>query len=88
MIYERIKILCEQNKISIYRVEKDLGFSASSIVKWKTAVPAADKLKAVADYFHLPMEYFLSDQKDASYKIKSRSPFFYTQVCQYPVTIE
>ncbi len=66
MIYERIKILCEQNKISIYRVEKDLGFSASSIVKWKTAVPAADKLKAVADYFHLPMEYFLSDQKDAS----------------------
>lgn len=66
MIYERIKFLCEQNKISIYRVEKDLGFSASSIAKWKTAVPAADKLKMVADYFHLPMEYFLSDQNETN----------------------
>ena len=66
MSYERIKSLCEQNKISIYRVEKDLGFSASSIVKWKTAVPAADKLKAVADYFNVPIEYFLSEQREVS----------------------
>lgn len=59
MIYEKVKELCEKKNVSIYRVEKDLGFSASSIVKWKNGVPAADKLKAVADYFNVPIEYFL-----------------------------
>ena len=59
MIYKKVKELCEKKNISIYRVEKDLGFSASSIVKWKNAVPGADKLKAVADYFNVPIEYFL-----------------------------
>ena len=59
MIYEKVKELCEKKNVSIYRVEKDLGFSASSIVKWKNTVPAADKLKAVADYFNVPIEYFL-----------------------------
>ena len=59
MIYKKVKELCEKKNVSIYRVEKDLGFSASSIVKWKYAGPAADKLKAVADYFNVPIEYFL-----------------------------
>ena len=63
MIYEKVKELCEKKKVSIYRVEKDLGFSASSIVKWKNAIPAADKLKAVADYFNVPIEYFLEERK-------------------------
>lgn len=66
VIYENIKELCKKKKISIYRIEKDLGFSASSIVKWKKAVPAADKLKAVADYLGVTMEYLLADQKEAS----------------------
>ena len=67
VIYENIKKLCKKKKISIYRVEKDLGFSASSIVKWKKAVPAADKLKAVADYLGVSMEYLLSDQKESAW---------------------
>lgn len=66
MIYENIKELCKKKKISIYRIEKDLGFSASSIVKWKKAVPAADKLKAVADYLGVTMEYLLADQKKSA----------------------
>lgn len=63
MIYEKVKELCKKKKVSIYRVEKDLGFSASSIVKWKNAIPAADKLKAVADYFDMPIEYFLEEKR-------------------------
>ena len=63
MIYEKVKELCKKKKVSIYRVEKDLGFSASSIVKWKNVIPAADKLKAVADYFNVPIEYFLEEKR-------------------------
>lgn len=62
MIYEKIKNLCQKNGVSIYKLEKDLEFSASSIVKWKTSTPAVDKLKAVADYFGVSIEYFLEEK--------------------------
>lgn len=63
MIYEKVKKLCKQKKVSIYRLEKDLGFSASTIVKWKKSIPAADKLKAVADYLHVSIEELLEDNQ-------------------------
>lgn len=62
MIYKKVSELCEKNNISIYRLEKDLGFSASSIVKWKTSKPTIDKIKAVADYFGVSIEYFLEEK--------------------------
>ena len=51
--------LCEKKKISIYRLEKDLKFAASTIVKWKESSPTVAKLKVVADYFDVSIEYFL-----------------------------
>ena len=59
MLFEKIKTLCEKREISIYRLEKDLGFSESSICKWKFSKPSAEKIKAVADYFGVSIEYFL-----------------------------
>lgn len=59
MIYERVKELCEKKNISIYRLEKDLQFPASTIVKWKESSPTVAKLKVVADYFGVSIEYFL-----------------------------
>lgn len=59
VIYERIRELCEMKAISIYRLEKDLQFPASTIVKWKDSSPTVAKLKVVADYFDVSIEYFL-----------------------------
>lgn len=64
MIYEKVKKLCKQKKVSIYRLEKDLGFSASTIVKWKKSIPAVDKLKAVADYLQVSIEDLLEDNQE------------------------
>ncbi|GAA6410634.1 hypothetical protein K040078D81_47510 [Blautia hominis] len=61
MIYEKIKHLCYKRHISIYRLEKDLGFSSCSVCKWKKSKPAVDKLQKVADYFGVPIEYFLEE---------------------------
>lgn len=62
MIYVKVQELCTQKGISIYRLEKDLGFPNSSINKWKTSNPTVDKLKKVADYFEVPLEYFLEEE--------------------------
>ena len=61
MIYEKVRKLCKQKKISVYRLEKDLGFSTSTIIKWKKSIPAANKLKAVADYLHVSIEELLEE---------------------------
>lgn len=59
MIYDRIKELCTQKGISIYRLEKDLGFSSCSICKWKTSSPSVDKVQKVADYLDVTVNYLL-----------------------------
>lgn len=59
MIFEKVQKLCEERGISIYRLEKILGFPGSSICKWKNSIPGADKLKKIADYFGVSIEYFL-----------------------------
>lgn len=59
MIYTRIKEMCEKKRISIYRLEKDLNFPASTIAKWKKSSPTVEKIKKVADYFGVSIEYFL-----------------------------
>lgn len=64
MIYIRIKEMCEKKHISIYRLEKDLKFPASTIIKWKTSSPTVEKIKAVADYFGVNIEYFLKTEEE------------------------
>lgn len=59
LIYDRIKELCTKKGISIYRLEKDLGFSSCSICKWKTSSPSVDKVQKVADYFDVTVNYLL-----------------------------
>ena len=62
MIYEKIAELCAEKGISIYKLEKDLGFSGCSICKWKKSTPTVDKLKNVADYFGVSIEYFINGE--------------------------
>lgn len=59
-LYDRIQKLCEERKISIARLESDCGFSNSTIKKWKaTSTPGVDKIKAIAQYFGVTVDYLL-----------------------------
>lgn len=63
VIYEKIKKLAISSHVSINRIEKDLGFSSSTISKWNNSNPTSGKLKQVADYFGVSMESLLEDEK-------------------------
>ncbi|GMS56983.1 hypothetical protein NUITMVRE36_39770 [Enterococcus raffinosus] len=63
VIYEKIKRLASKKGVSINRIEKDLGFSSSSISKWNSSNPTSSKLKQVADYLGVTMDYLLEDEK-------------------------
>lgn len=57
--FEIIKALCDKRKISINKLEEDLGYSKNTLYRLKTQNPGADKLKAIADYFQVTTDYLL-----------------------------
>lgn len=57
--YERIKEIAKKKKVSIYKIETDLGLSNGSIHKWAKHTPIADKINAVADYLGVSANYLM-----------------------------
>lgn len=60
-MYEKfVELLGKTNKTT-YRVSKDTGIPQNVFSNWKTgrSRPKTDKLKILADYFGVPIEYFL-----------------------------
>ena len=59
MIFGKISKLVSEKGISISSLEKTLGFGNGTIRGWKESSPSVEKLKKVADYFGVSIEYFL-----------------------------
>lgn len=65
-LYKKYEILRNKKGITDYRVAIDTGISKSTFSEWKSgrSNPKADKLKILADYFGVPIEYFLDDTEE------------------------
>lgn len=63
-MFDKIVKLCEKQSISIFVLEEKLGFGKCTILKWKKSSPTVNKLKKVADYFGVSVDYFLEDSVD------------------------
>lgn len=61
MIFANIKSLCDQNNMSLSRLEKELGFGNSTIAKWTQCSPSVDKLQKVAAYFGCTVDELLKE---------------------------
>ncbi len=62
MIFKKILKLAEERGITISHLEKSLGFGNATIKRWKKSYPRVDRLKKVADYFGVSVEYFLEEK--------------------------
>ena len=60
-MYQKFESLVKARGITAYRVAKDLGLAPTVFSDWKSgkSKPKADKLKKIADYFGVAIEYFL-----------------------------
>lgn len=56
-LYERIKLLAKERKISIRKLEEDLGYGNGTIGRWEKNSPGFDKVEKVADYFGVTTDY-------------------------------
>jgi len=64
-LYESIRMVCTENGISVNKLEKELGFARSSISKFNTSSPSYDKLKKMADYLGVTIDYLTSRDNDS-----------------------
>lgn len=58
-ILERIQLLCEERNITVSKLEAELEFGRGTLYKWNKSSPNTDKLSAVADYFHVSVDWLL-----------------------------
>lgn len=72
--FERVKILADQQKISIVQLEEKLGFSRNSLYAWKKNNPSTDKLQKVADYFNVSTDFILGRTNDQSVGMITEPP--------------
>lgn len=59
-----IRNLCSQNGITIAELERKLNFSNGQIARWQKSTPGVDRLKKVADYFDVSVDYLLDREKE------------------------
>lgn len=65
MFYDNLKELCERKQITIGYMAKQLGFSNATATYWKRgAIPKADTVKKIADYFNVTADELLNDLPD------------------------
>ncbi len=58
-LYEKIKELAAQKNVSIRQVEEKLGFANGTIRQWGKKNPGINKVKDVAKYFNVSVDFLL-----------------------------
>lgn len=59
--YKKYEELLLKNDITSYKVSKDTGLYSTLFSEWKSgkSCPKFDKIKILADYFGVSIEYFI-----------------------------
>ncbi len=60
-MYEKLQDLLDKTNKTAYQVAQETGVSTATLSNWKNGnyVPKVDKIKILADYFGVSIEYFL-----------------------------
>ena len=56
---QRVKRLCKEKKVPIYKLEKDLGYANGYIGQLKKGVFPDDRLKEIANYLGVSTSYLI-----------------------------
>lgn len=58
-IVNRIKNIAKLKGTNLFNIEKELGFSTSSIRKWDENSPSCDKIIKIASFLNVSIDYLL-----------------------------
>lgn len=62
MFFTKVENLCLSKGTPITQMVTNIGLSSSNVTSWKNgSIPRISTIKKIADYFNVPIEYFLED---------------------------
>lgn len=63
-LYEKFEKLLEERGVTAYEVAKQTDIAQSTLTAWKKGeyTPKIDKLCKIANYFEIPVTYFIRDE--------------------------
>ena len=61
-IRDRIKALCKEKRISLNKLEQDCGVAKGYVSKLDNSTPNATKIKKIADYLGVTVDYILNGE--------------------------
>ncbi|MDT2813787.1 helix-turn-helix transcriptional regulator [Vagococcus carniphilus] len=64
--FERIQELAKKKDKNLKEISLELGYSKNYLYTLKTKEPAADKLRVLADYFNVSVDYLLGREEKTS----------------------
>lgn len=64
-MYEIFEKLCNSQNVTPYRVGKETGIATSTFSDWKNgkSTPKQDKLKLIANFFNVSVDYLMTGQE-------------------------
>lgn len=64
--YNRFQELLERNNVTAYKVAKETGVTTATLTSWKQGkyVPKTEKLKLIAEFFHVSTDYIMYGKED------------------------
>ncbi|WP_240143840.1 helix-turn-helix domain-containing protein [Liquorilactobacillus mali] len=65
---EVIKQLAKEKNMSIYELEETLGFGRNTIYQWSHRIPSIERVKKVADYFGVSLDYLTGRASEKNIK--------------------
>ncbi|WBX80160.1 helix-turn-helix transcriptional regulator [Virgibacillus salarius] len=57
--FDRLKKLCDEQGISVNKLEENIGLGKNTLYSWKKKIPTGSNLTRVADYFDVSVDYLL-----------------------------
>ena len=90
MQYQIFEKLLKTHETTVYRVAKATGISSTTFTDWKKgrSMPKADKLKRVADYFGVSLEYMLGLEGGSHGAVETRVPIIGEIRAGFPIITE
>jgi transcriptional regulator with XRE-family HTH domain len=65
--FDRLKILCDEQGISINKLEENIDLGRNTLYSWKKKIPSGANLLKVAEYFNVSTDYLLGRTEQKRY---------------------
>lgn len=65
-MYKQLEKLLNKHKMTAYELSRKTGISTSTLTDWKMGryTPKIDKIKKLAEFFGVDINYFLDDEEE------------------------